>query len=183
MPKEFLRLYETDRTDDALSYLRENWLIYPHLPTWTFDNEQISEVAVSRHSYLSSRMSERLQRDIRFFERVFNQFSPYSKIALETGRDTFFMLAYANAVSGYTKAATRSDVSALFPDQDTDHEFSIAQQLISEIAKWREWPLGDKQQCAHQLSEVVPGFAPFSYEYGYYWGFRNFANDQRAQYW
>ncbi len=182
MPNHFLRLYEAGKTDEALSYLRENWLIYPHLPHWAFDDEKISEVTISRHSHMSWKMSERLQRDIRFFEKVFNQFSPYSKIALETGKDTFFMLAYANAVDGYTKAATKYDVSALFFDQDIEREFSVAQLLIAEPAKWRERRVGDKEEYVRQLSDAVPGFASFSYEYGYYWSFRNFANDMRAQY-
>lgn len=183
MPSHFLQLYEAGKIDEALTYLRENWLIYPHLPAWALDDEQISEVAVSRHSYLSWRMSERLQRDIRFFEKVFNLFSPYAKITLQTGRDTFFMLAYANAVPGYSKAATKSDVSALFPAQDIDYEYSLAQQLIAETAKWRAWRLSDKEECSRLLSEAVPGLASFSYEYAYHWGFRNFANDQRAQFW
>jgi len=182
MPSHFLQRYNAGMIDEALTYLRENWLIYPHLPTWALDDEQISEIAISQHSYLSWRMSERLQRDIRFFEKVFNQFSPYTKIALETGRDTFFMLAYGNAVHGYSKAATKSDVSALFPAQDTDYEYSLAKQLIAETAKWREWHLSDKDDCSHLLSEAVPGLASFSYEYAYYWGYRNLANDQRAQF-
>ena len=182
MPTHFLKLYDAGKIDEALSYLRENWLIYPHLPSWAFDNEQVSEVAIGQHSYMSWHMSQRLQRDIRFFEKVFNQFSPYSKIALETGRDTFFMLAYANAVHGYTKAATKEDVAALFPHQDTDIEFSVTQQLIAEITKWREWRLGNKEECSQKLSVAVPGLASFCYEYAYYWGFRNYANDERGRY-
>jgi hypothetical protein len=159
MPLHFLKLFEDGKADDALLYLRENWLIYPHLPDWSRDKEQISEIAVSQHLSMSRNMSQRLQRDIRFFEKVFNQHSPYAKIALETGRDTFFMLAYANAAFFYTKAATKSDVADFFPIQDIELEFSIAQQLISETNKWRDWHLSDKQECSLQLATMFPGFA------------------------
>lgn len=182
MPKQFLQLYTAGKTEEALIYLRENWLIYPHLPVWAFDDEQISEVAISRHPHLSWKMSDRLQSNIRFFEKVFNQFSPYSKITLNTGRDTFFMLAYANAVEYYTKTNIQPYVSALFPSQDIEQESSAALRLAAETTNWRKWRLSDKQECSQLLSEAFPGFTSYAYEYAYYWMFRNHANDQRAQY-
>ncbi len=182
MPLHFLQLYEDGKIDEALLYLRKNWLIYPHLPTWACDDAQISEVAISQHLSMSRNMSQRLQCDIRFFEKVFNHYSPYSKIVLESARDTFFMLAYANAAHFYTKSATKSDIARFFPAQNIDHEFSVAQQLIAETSKWREWHLADKRECSQQLSLAAPGLARFSYEYSYYWGFMNYARNQRDQF-
>ncbi len=182
MPAHFLRLYETGKCDEALSYLRENCLIYPHLPKWVFDDEKVSEVAIGRHSYLSPYLSHRLQCDVQFFVSVFNKFSPYAKITLQAARDTFFMLAYAKALHGYASVATNDNIAAHFPSQDIDVELSVAQALIAEPAKWREWRLGDKQGCMQELSMAVPSLAPFCYEYAYYWGCRNSANSQRARY-
>jgi hypothetical protein len=97
-------------------------------------------------------------------------------------RDAFFMLAYANRIHGYSKATTKTDVSDLFPGQDIEHEFSVAQQLIAQTDKWRKWQLADIEECTCRLSTTVPELALFSYEYAYYWGYRNFTDEQRAQF-
>lgn len=170
--------------DGAKEILRSEPLILRSCPEQVTDAEELVLVAMSRLLQAGVYASPRIKRNLDFFVLAFNSHFSRPPISLSSARDIFFMLEFGKGYFHYRHDVEAASVCAKFElsSERCDVEASAARQLVSMATRREDWLSGSKEEALQSLRSAAPGFAMYSYEYAFMWGFGNRSMRQAGEY-
>lgn len=169
--------------DGAKEILKNEPLILRSCPEQVTDSEELVLVAMSRHLQAGVYASHRIKRNLDFFLLAFNSHFSRPPISFSSARDILFMLEFASGYFHYLHEVEAVSVCAKFElnSECFDVEANAARHLVS-MARREDWVSGSKEEAIRRLRSAAPGFALYSYEYAFRWGYGNRSMRQSAKY-
>lgn len=178
---EFVR---QNRISEAADVVRDNWLIFAHLPQHLRDSEELALAAMGCSLQGGNNASLRLKADMRFFLRAFNSCHFLNPIALTSARDLVFMLEYSKHYLNYRHEVSEDAVVSAFglSGEAANQELDHGRDLVVFCRREQRWLTGDKTRDIEHMKTEHPGFAAASYEHAHIWAFGKRASALAAEY-